>query len=1510
MTVIPSWRSSRWRGVLVSLSTCALLSAASALPALDLSISPSSHDFATVQVNQSSTQQFQLSYTGSGNGVQLAGINALGHPTTLIDTSGNTTTLINALGTTTTGGDLFQLLDDNCAQQFLSDTCQFSVQFNPQQAGQYQSGFNVEYALATTTSSGQLSVSLSAIGALANPGTGTDKLALSSETIDFGTVALNSSAPAQTLEITNSSTEDLQLGELALSGDSDFSIEDSCSGQTLAPNGVCQVLLGFSPSSAGGRSAALNIPLAGTQTGARVQLIGEGAAWCDGQYQNQLLVYPQELDFGEEIVGASQTIRVHVNSWVAGCDALRLGEISLAGADQAEFSISRQRCFHGVWRQESYSYCMLELSFKPSSAGTKDASLQVNYETAGVAGSSLPITATALAAGQPAFSVDPEAVDFGDVRLRFADTERKEIVITNNGSSNLRFKRASFWISGANGDEFKVNAWQCRRGVLKPGRSCSVYVSIAPDSEGAKQAQLNIAAKNSNVAVEVPLSANVLAPANCDAANITIMSTGAGELWAEKQGSAYTGATDTWLRVGDDSGTAAVPNENDVVLIKAGHSVKGIPSATVRALCVEEGGQLLSWDTQGTPLEIIASDYIENKGTIRGQDGAWENSSANCERSQVGRGDCAHPGASVMLKVGGRVRSYSKAGDTWWHAYQSGGPLLNTGTIRAGDGGAGQRYGADGGQAIVLARGLTNKLLVQGGNGGDILGTEAGRAGRGGVAQLWGKLGGSGHLYNSNGARAIAGNGGDCNPTASGVQIGGRGGNLWLVSLPNVHLRNGIMKAGKGGIGCKEQGGKNGRRGWVRIEPNLIDLSGANTRIEGDNITIYGGADWNLDLSDTSSQLFSADGDITLSVGEGGSIDFSGAANDILQAGGKIYVFADNIILDEGRELSDMLQAAGGIVVSPAKLLYQAELSGPSALNGEPGDTLTLNFSLSNNGSQADTYQLLVSNTAGWSMIHQLPSSLELASLESVDLTLDISLPTGVDAVSNIQIRALSQGDSTVSSLLDIPVQVSANLDAQALGLCPTEGVVDGQCSNHGQVMRSTTLSSSAEVEGGELSGDITSAGLVTGGVSIRANTVLRGGKLSGHVSNLGLLENVEISDGQVNGGRLGGSIRTSGLRAVFKDVELVAGADLSGGSLEGDIKGADGSARISNVQVASGALLRNLVIGSGVVLADNSSLGEGVRFENLEDVPLALDLLSLLPALASDEVLDKIGYPSRKNLLQDLLVNGGDLLDLINSLPVIQEAGLQISQDENTGYLRINLNGEQVNLHPVQMQRSSDTSGSGLEVLEQNHYRLHFGAGVSLDLSPALQMPKLFEQGLSNVFGMNINMDTQGQFKVSVDFGSIAAQEWFHGRADLLSGAVDAADEASSDHWLFRMSTVQGDIGLQVRPTPYQFGQTLVLVFIDEAGERREQVIHPVLKDEDALRAAAPDLSILEYGMIRFTLNGVSYEGMLDYRVDAQQLAKVDMSIETIADVDGNGLEDYVLVFPDGSRQILYQRP
>jgi hypothetical protein len=799
---------------------------------------------------------------------------------------------------------------------------------------------------------------------------------------NFWNIAAGDQA-SQTFTVTNTGSGDAQLQPLVLANTTDFAVNhDTCSNTLLTPTNTCQVTVDFQPQSEGTKLTKLTLSSSTATTD--ILLAGTG---CSATFQQVFKLYPESPNLGTILVGDSATLNQTVSfTAVQGCgEELIIETIEILGQDAAEFSIQDLDCTNSHWDKYSYSYCRFNTVFTPTTAGEKLAELTFQLrDHPELLVPTVALPAKAITTGQAQLELTPTEYDFGSVTLGVGSSEPQTFILNNTGELSLKLD--NFTLTGEHAAEFSLDQWSCiARNILHPGEQCDLNVWFMPSALGQKQA--NLTATASSLIIESLLTGLADSPKNCDNTNITIESSQNGN-W---------NAPTTWS-------TAQIPSKTDVVRINAGHTVTGLAAAKVRTLCV--AGILQSLDNQGTALEIQATDYLENQGLIRGQPGADELTGNSCtQASIVGTSGCAQPGASVILKVGTEFHQQDKLGDWWW--YGSGGPILNTGEIIAGKGGDGSQYGAPGGNTLVLGRNTTNTNRIQAGDGGNILSTQSGQGGRGGLTQIWGKLGGPGHLYNQHGAQALAGNGGHCNPNGS-QQTGGDGGNLWLVSLPDVHIEGGITQAGLGGDQCTV----NGQDGWVRIEPNVISLAGAQTQVNGGNIAIYGGNNWTLDLSNLHGTVIEASGNITLAVGNNGLIDLRNSTGPILKALGEVQIFTDNILLEPNETLAEHIEA-NSIVVGPSKLLRDVVLVAPSKVSGKLGDTIPVQLTLTNGGIEEDVYTITTTDsTQNWQQLVVGP----ISGLETIKISVNFTISN----TNLITLKASSQDDPKVFSTAEI----------------------------------------------------------------------------------------------------------------------------------------------------------------------------------------------------------------------------------------------------------------------------------------------------------------------------------------------------------------------------------------------------------------------------------------------------------------------------------------------------------
>ena len=193
---------------------------------------------------------------------------------------------------------------------------------------------------------------------------------------------------------------------------------------------------------------------------------------------------------------------------------------------------------------------------------------------------------------------------------------------------------------------------------------------------------------------------------------------------------------------------------------------------------------------------------------------------------------------------------------------------------------------------------------------------------------------------------------------------------------------------------------------------------------EGDNAETYnlgasGTEVWSLSLSQNT---------VTLDPSESNNITLTVSILDTAATGTmNIVTVTATSQADQNVWDSDTCTARA---VGPAGVSVSISLSSKSGL---PGETLTYNATIVNEGGAQDTYDLTVTDTLAWGATVS-PTSLTIAAGDSNTATVSVTVPEGTadGTEDGITVRATSRTTSTVSD--------SASCTAQATAAPPPDG--------------------------------------------------------------------------------------------------------------------------------------------------------------------------------------------------------------------------------------------------------------------------------------------------------------------------------------------------------------------------------------------------------------------------------------------------------------------------------------
>ncbi|OQW91637.1 MAG: hypothetical protein BWK78_04045, partial [Thiotrichaceae bacterium IS1] len=903
---------------------------------------------------------------------------------------------------------------------------------------------------------------------------------------NFGNVNVGSSSTPKRYTITNTGggCQGLQISSITLTGtnNAEFSLRnDTCpvSPATLASNATCSFEVAFSPTSAGAKTATVAISSNANNTPAlAAPLMGNGIASIPN-----IVVTPTTFNFGNVNVGANSTKAITISN--TGNANLSLGTMSWTSAN-GEFTLDTGNVCPSTLAPGGT--CSFSIRFQPTTAGAKSGSLSIPSNDPDTANLTVTVTGNGIAL-LPNIVVTPTTFNFGNVNVGANST--KAITISNTGNANLSLGTMS-WTS-ANG-EFTLDTGNVCPSTLAPNGTCSFSIRFQPTTAGAKSGSLSIPSNDP------------------DTANLTVTVTGNGVVPSLSCNSPSTGAaalTPTISSVQNGSWTDAstwnaerYPNSSSDVVLVNNHIITNLPATIIiNTLC--NHGTLSSRTDSSLEIQAKGGIYNYAEGTIKGENGVNDPTSSAC-----------NAGKDVTLKAAESVQSETKLGDLWYYTLGSPSPIVNQGKILGGVGEDGSFCGGKGGNVIVLGRGITNNsnAEIKGGKGGV---ASAGKGGDGGRTEVFGQLGGnkdglrdSTGFVNSQGS-IVGGNGGN------GTTAGGRGGNLWIVAYPNVNLgpsltnTNGCLQCSNSTVNrlghtAGTGGSPSGGSGWVQIEPSVISITaGDQAEINGSDVTIFGGDDWTLDLSSANGTVIEATGNITLAVGNNSVVDLRGNSSTILKAGGEVKIFSDQVLLDPGVTLSEVIEAPK-ITPAPSKILGSVTLSGSSQIAGQPGVTLPIRFTISNGGPEADTYQVVTSNSTGWSS----ETAVEVQALDSLDVELGVKLPANVGDAKVITIVATSLTDPEINATMEVRAVVTsdgAEGDANLVGSGDTSTDSDnatvttgnnGDTSTGDNGSNTGTTGNADATTFGNNQGSIVNNYVASGVATTKAGTSLSGAKV------------------------------------------------------------------------------------------------------------------------------------------------------------------------------------------------------------------------------------------------------------------------------------------------------------------------------------------------------------------------------------------------------------------------------
>ena len=321
------------------------------------SVTMTAAEAVTATFNSSSGPAVTLTPTSLNFGAVATGVTSPEKSVTLKN-SGKATLTITAITITGTDSGDFPETSTCTSSLAAGKTCLIKVQFKPS---------------ATGARSAAVSMTDNAAGSpqqLPLSGTGTTAK-LSPTPLSFGTLAVGLTSAVKKVTLTNVGTTALTISSIAVTGAeaADFPETATTCGSSLAAAASCTVSLTFKPSTTGARSANLTATDSASGSPQQVPLSGTGTA---------AELTPTSLSFGSVKVGTTSAAKILTLKNV-GTTAITITSITIAGTAAGDFA-QTNGCGSSLAASAS---CTISVTFKPTTTGTRSATLKVTDNAAG-----------------------------------------------------------------------------------------------------------------------------------------------------------------------------------------------------------------------------------------------------------------------------------------------------------------------------------------------------------------------------------------------------------------------------------------------------------------------------------------------------------------------------------------------------------------------------------------------------------------------------------------------------------------------------------------------------------------------------------------------------------------------------------------------------------------------------------------------------------------------------------------------------------------------------------------------------------------------------------------------------------------------------------------------------------------------------------------------------------------------------------------------------------------------
>ena len=296
----------------------------------------------------------------------------------------------------------------------------------------------------------------------------TPSAGLSPATLTFADQLVGSTSATQTVTLTNAGTAKLTVGTITTTAD--FTHPSKTCTATLAAGSSCNINVAFAPKAAGALSGTLTVGTNGT-----VALSGTG-------FVPSASITPATYTFANQQVDTTSKVQTFTYS-NTGLVSITVSSVTLSGAAAANYVIASDPCTGATLFPAAT--CDVGVTFTPSAANNRVATLTVTDETGGAAKAKASLSGTGVAAtasltGTAAFGNQQVGV------TRAAQT----LTYQNTGLGAISVNSAA--LSGNAATDYVTATDACTGATLAASATCSIGVTFTPSAVGSRVASLMV----------------------------------------------------------------------------------------------------------------------------------------------------------------------------------------------------------------------------------------------------------------------------------------------------------------------------------------------------------------------------------------------------------------------------------------------------------------------------------------------------------------------------------------------------------------------------------------------------------------------------------------------------------------------------------------------------------------------------------------------------------------------------------------------------------------------------------------------------------------------------------------------------------------------------------------------------------------------------------------------------------------------------------------------------------